>query len=119
MKVVSKKMINNDLTILQNFNVLYLEDDENLLKHTKSILEDFVKYLHCKNFKCLQIIFVSTSIEHHQVWLIDADVFIMQSKVINIIFIPEVMQRLNLFVMKQEQMHKQMHGHLLSLHYSY
>ena len=46
MKVVSKKMINNDLTILQNFNVLYLEDDENLLKHTKSILEDFVNNIY-------------------------------------------------------------------------
>ena len=39
-------MINNDLTILQNFNVLYLEDDENLLKHTKSILEDFVNNIY-------------------------------------------------------------------------
>ena len=39
-------MTNNDLTILQNFNVLYLEDDENLLKHTKSILEDFVNNIY-------------------------------------------------------------------------
>lgn len=46
MKVVSKKMTNNDLTILQNFNVLYLEDDENLLKHTRDILEDFVNNIY-------------------------------------------------------------------------
>ena len=39
-------MTNNDLTILQNFNVLYLEDDEDLLKHTKSILEDFVNNIY-------------------------------------------------------------------------
>lgn len=35
-------MINKDLNILRNFNVLYLEDDENLLKHTSDVLEDFV-----------------------------------------------------------------------------
>lgn len=35
-------MINKDLNILQDFNVLYLEDDENLLKHTSDVLEDFV-----------------------------------------------------------------------------
>ena len=35
-------MNNNDLNILHEFNILYLEDDENLLKHTKDILEDFV-----------------------------------------------------------------------------
>ena len=39
-------MINKDLTILQNFNVLYLEDDENLLKHTKDILVDFVNNIY-------------------------------------------------------------------------
>lgn len=39
-------MINNDLTILQNFNVLYLEDDEDLLKHTKDILVDFVNNIY-------------------------------------------------------------------------
>ncbi|OCL84965.1 Transcriptional regulatory protein ZraR [Arcobacter porcinus] len=31
-----------DLEILKNFNILYLEDDEDLLRHTKDILEDFV-----------------------------------------------------------------------------
>jgi len=31
-----------DLTILSQFNILYLEDDVNLLKHTTDILEDFV-----------------------------------------------------------------------------
>ena len=39
-------MSNKDLNILHNFNVLYLEDDENLLKHTKSILEDFVNNIY-------------------------------------------------------------------------
>ena len=31
---------------LHNFNILYLEDDENLLKHTKDILEDFVSNIY-------------------------------------------------------------------------
>ena len=39
-------MTNKDLNILHNFNVLYLEDDENLLKHTKDILEDFVNNIY-------------------------------------------------------------------------
>ena len=40
------KMQNKDLNILYNFNILYLEDDENLLKHTKDILEDFVNNIY-------------------------------------------------------------------------
>ncbi|MBP6163141.1 MAG: response regulator [Aliarcobacter sp.] len=39
-------MQNKDLNILHNFNILYLEDDENLLKHTKDILEDFVNNIY-------------------------------------------------------------------------
>lgn len=39
-------MNNRNLNILHNFNVLYLEDDENLLKHTKDILEDFVNNIY-------------------------------------------------------------------------
>ena len=39
-------MTNKDLNILHNFNVLYLEDDENLLKHTRDILEDFVNNIY-------------------------------------------------------------------------
>src|SRR5574344_351610 len=31
-----------NIEILKNINILYLEDDENLLKHTSDILEDFV-----------------------------------------------------------------------------
>ncbi len=31
-----------DLTILKEFTILYLEDDENLLKHTQEILSDFL-----------------------------------------------------------------------------
>ena len=34
--------MNKNLDILKNINILYLEDDENLLKHTSDILEDFV-----------------------------------------------------------------------------
>lgn len=34
--------MNKNLDILKNINLLYLEDDENLLKHTSDILEDFV-----------------------------------------------------------------------------
>ena len=40
------KMQNKDLNILYNFNILYLEDDDNLLKHTKDILEDFVNNIY-------------------------------------------------------------------------
>lgn len=34
--------MDKNLEILKNFNILYLEDDEQLLKHTSDILEDFV-----------------------------------------------------------------------------
>lgn len=34
--------MNKNLDILKNINILYLEDDDNLLKHTSDILEDFV-----------------------------------------------------------------------------
>ena len=34
--------MNKNLDILKNINILYLEDDENFLKHTSDILEDFV-----------------------------------------------------------------------------
>ncbi|MBP7770000.1 MAG: response regulator [Aliarcobacter sp.] len=39
-------MDNRDLSILHNFNILYLEDDESLLKHTRDILEDFVNNIY-------------------------------------------------------------------------
>lgn len=35
-------MTNKDFTILNNFNILYLEDDESLRRHTSDVLEDFV-----------------------------------------------------------------------------
>lgn len=39
-------MKNKDLNILHDFNVLYLEDDENLLKHTTDVLVDFVNNIY-------------------------------------------------------------------------
>lgn len=36
-------MINRDLNILNQFNILYLEDDDSLLKQTSDVLEDFLK----------------------------------------------------------------------------
>ena len=39
-------MENRDLNILHDFNVLYLEDDENLLKHTTDVLVDFVNNIY-------------------------------------------------------------------------
>ena len=39
--------MNKNLDILKNINILYLEDDENLLKHTSDILEDFVANIYC------------------------------------------------------------------------
>ena len=38
--------MSKNLDILKNFTILYLEDDENLLRHTSDILEDFVGKLH-------------------------------------------------------------------------
>jgi DNA-binding NtrC family response regulator len=46
MTIGQVKMHNKDLNILHDFNILYLEDDENLLKHTKDILEDFVNNIY-------------------------------------------------------------------------
>src|SRR5574344_830505 len=34
--------MSNNLDILKNFNILYLEDDVDLLKHTSDVLEDCV-----------------------------------------------------------------------------
>lgn len=39
-------MQNRDLNILNKFNILYLEDDENLLKHTHDVLIDFVNEIY-------------------------------------------------------------------------
>ena len=36
-------MTDRNLNILNEFNILYLEDDDSLLTHTKDILDDFVK----------------------------------------------------------------------------
>ena len=45
-------MKNKDFDILHDFNILYLEDDVNLLKHTKDVLEDFVNEIYAvKNSK--------------------------------------------------------------------
>lgn len=38
--------MNSDLDILKNFNILYLEDDVDLLKHTSDVLEDFVNKIY-------------------------------------------------------------------------
>lgn len=35
-----------DLNILKSFNILYIEDDEDLLTHTKDVLEDFVNKIY-------------------------------------------------------------------------
>ena len=42
-------MIDRNLNILNNFNVLYLEDDKSLLTHTKDILDDFVNKVYAVN----------------------------------------------------------------------
>ncbi|QKF59677.1 response regulator [Aliarcobacter lanthieri] len=38
--------MSRDLKILKDFNILYLEDDESLLKHTTDVLEDFVQNIY-------------------------------------------------------------------------
>lgn len=42
-------MADRNLNILNNFNILYLEDDKSLLRHTKDILDDFVKEVYAVN----------------------------------------------------------------------
>lgn len=42
-------MNERNLNILNNFNVLYLEDDKSLLTHTKDILDDFVQNVYAAN----------------------------------------------------------------------
>jgi CheY-like chemotaxis protein len=39
-------MNKKDFDILNDFNILYIEDEEELLKHTKSVLEDFAKNIY-------------------------------------------------------------------------
>jgi len=39
-------MQEKNLEILKDFTILYLEDNENLLKHTQEILSDFLKVVH-------------------------------------------------------------------------
>jgi len=43
---VKDKEIKRDLEILKEFNLLYIEDDKNLLKNSSDILEDFVKKIY-------------------------------------------------------------------------
>lgn len=50
-------MIDDNLHILKNINILYLEDDESLLKHTTDVLEDFVNNIYA----------VKTSVEAYEV----------------------------------------------------
>ncbi|XOB63625.1 response regulator [Campylobacterota bacterium DY0563] len=42
-------MIERNLNILNNFNILYIEDDKSLLTHTKDILDDFVGKVYAVN----------------------------------------------------------------------
>lgn len=42
-------MIERNLNILNDFNILYLEDDKSLLTHTKDILDDFVAKVYAVN----------------------------------------------------------------------
>ena len=42
-------MIERNLNILNNFNLLYLEDDKSLLTHTKDILDDFMNKVFAVN----------------------------------------------------------------------
>jgi DNA-binding NtrC family response regulator len=43
---MSSKNPKRDLEILKEFNILYIEDDKNLLKNSSDILEDFVKKIY-------------------------------------------------------------------------
>ncbi|NQY24740.1 MAG: response regulator [Campylobacteraceae bacterium] len=50
--------MNRNLNILNQFNILYIEDDKSLLKHTKDILDDFAKEVYAVNtsLEALEII---------------------------------------------------------------
>ncbi len=61
-----------DLEILQEFNILYLEDDENLLKNSIEILEDFVnKIFPTKNIKD-----ATDAILHNKIDVIISDILL-------------------------------------------
>ncbi len=61
-----------DFDILKSFSILYIEDDPNLLKHTASILEDFVGEIfavdHCRG--ALDVL------EHHPIDVIVSDILL-------------------------------------------
>ena len=65
-------MNKKDFDILNDFNILYIEDEEELLKHTTSVLEDFAKNIYavktCK--KAFEIL------NNHQVDVIISDILL-------------------------------------------
>ncbi len=65
-------MIAKNLNILNNFNILYLEDDKSLLIHTKDILDDFFKNVfavqNCKD--------AMTIIENEKIDVIISDILL-------------------------------------------
>ncbi len=44
--------MNQKFDILKEYNILYLEDDKNLLKHTSDVLEDFVNNIYSVKNSC-------------------------------------------------------------------
>ena len=72
LKRKSHSMHNNDLNILNQFNILYIEDDISLLTHTKDILDDFVHTVYAVNnsAQALEIL------EHHKIDVIVSDILL-------------------------------------------
>jgi len=59
-----------NLDILSNFNILYIEDEPELLKHTSAVLEDFVKNI----FSALTCKDAFNIIEEHKIDIIITDI---------------------------------------------
>jgi YesN/AraC family two-component response regulator len=91
-------MNNNDLNILHDFNILYLEDDENLLKHTKDILEDFVNNIYAvktiKN-KNINIPTILTTAHTDTQYLLDAIRLKVENYIVKPINIKELLNSLH------------------------
>ncbi len=63
-------MNKRNFDLLNNFNILYLEDEPELLKHTSSVLEDFVN----KIFPCLTCKDALKAIQNNKIDVIISDI---------------------------------------------
>ena len=64
--------MDRNLNILNEFNILYIEDDKSLLTHTKDILDDFAKEVYAvrSSAQALEIL------EYHKIDVIISDILL-------------------------------------------